>query len=382
MCMTRNYCKTLLLSTILTATTFAAGAQELPWPRTFSGQPDFEFLRNEVATEFRKKKGSEADKYIATLDGLNVERQVDPFTPTPVTADIGRSKYSRQSFESRLGSDNKAFRDVYPDIEVGTGVNVILANGNTTQAQLIDDNHVRLLESDRKIKIEVSSNGDIVEAIKREDISKEFDLLFAKEKPENGEGTGEGENADNLKGLPTFNLTDIKLPEIENISTEDKLGLKDFASYLENILVQSLRDSDVDLKNRDFSQEVNNISIQSIVTSPMQYVIINHRRYSVGDRFIMRVEIDENEGEKDLSALIDGYIPSKDEVDEAVHAQYLKIKEEALKQFKEKNTPKDAEGKVKDKTQNVSVIVKDIKRRGITVSIHEQDYPLKMRLSL
>lgn len=384
MCMIRNCYKTLIFGAyssfllLSTAHTTAHAQEEIvkerEWPRTFAGQPDFEFSRDQIATEFRKKKGREAGKYIATLHNLLEERDITPFDPTPITSDIGRSKYSKESFEAWVARDNQPFREMYPDIEIGTGVNVRLINGNTVQAQLIDDNHVSLLETGRSVRIEVTQSGDIVEYIERQNINAEFDLLFntASNDPSNTEGE--------LEGLPQFDFTHIDLPKIE-LSEADKSQFRDFKSFLENVLTQSLLEDSSNVKNRDFSPEIQNITIQSIVTSPMKYTIINHHRYNEGDRFIMRVERKE-EDYKYLHALIDGYMPSQESLGEELYSQYVKVREEALKQFKEKQVVTDADGNLLKKTEDISVIIKNIEKRKVTLSIFDQDYTVKIRVSL
>lgn len=377
MCMIQNYSKKALLSTcglLILLSANPVGAQESAWPRTFAGQPDFEFTRENIADEFRRKKGREAYKYIATLGTILQEREIDPFEPTPVTADIGRSKYSQESFEAWVASDNQPFRSVYPDIAIGTGVNVKLTNGQTVQAQLVDDNHVLPLDSDRKVRIEVTQGGDIVEYIERQNIAAEFDQLFST----NSKSISSTD--DELDGLPQFDFTNIELPEIE-LSDAEKDQFEDFKEFLQTVLAQSLVNDNSNIKNRDFTPEVRNIFIQSIVTSPMKYAIINHRRYNVGDRFIMRVEKKE-EDSLYLSSLIDVYLPKKDTLEEKLYEQYLKVKEEAIKQFKEKQNKTDEDGNLLKKTEDVSVIIKEIERKKVVISIFDRDYPLHIRISL
>lgn len=371
----QNCSNKILLMAFLGLASGSAFGQELPWPRTFVGQPDFEFLRDEVAQEFRKRKGAEAHKYIATLNGLYNNREVDPFVPTPATADIGQSKYSKLSFESRLESKNRPFRSAYPDIEIGSGVNVVLSNGKSVQSVLLDDNHVRLLEDDRKVKIEVDAESTVVEAIKRENIARQFDLLFTeKAKSVNAE---EGEDA-TLEGLPQFSLAQIDLPEIDNIDPNEQEALDDFLSFLENILTQASQKDPTGLEGKDFTRELAGIAIQSIVTQPLQYVIINQRRYNVGDSFVMRTKI-EDMPEQDLGASIDEYIPSQEEIGEDLHKHYLAIKEKALAQYEEKSSEQEKE---QGKFHDISVVVKDIERRKVIFSIFGQNYPVKMKFSL
>lgn len=375
----QNSCKKTALLLILASLAPAfSGAQELPWPRTFVGQPDFEFLRDEVSQEFRKRKGDEAHKYIATLDTLLEDREIDPFTPTPVTADIGRSKYSKLSFEARLNTSNRKFREVYPDIEVGSGVNVTLNDGTLAQTQLIDDNHARVIASERKIRIEVNADGDVVEALQRENVAQEFDLLFSRDVNVLSTAGLTGGEEGEIQGLPSFTLEDFELPEIEDVDDDELSSLDDFVAFIENILNQAAKEDPSDLKNRDFTRDLAGITLQSIVTQPLQYVIINHKRYNIGDRFTIRLKLD-NEPEQDLGAVIDEYIPEKDEVGETLFGHYTAIKKQALEKFAQKPEGEEDE---KEKMRDISVLVKDIKRRQVIVSIFDQDYPLKMKFSL
>ena len=65
----------LLASSIFIST--AAAQEGLPWPKTFVGQPDFEFLRQDVISEYERKKGDESEKYIATLKDLLTTKNID-----------------------------------------------------------------------------------------------------------------------------------------------------------------------------------------------------------------------------------------------------------------------------------------------------------------
>ncbi len=54
---------------------------KLKWPRTFSGQPDFDFDRDEVVNE-RKEKKEENEEILAepsTWDDVMIDKKIDPF---------------------------------------------------------------------------------------------------------------------------------------------------------------------------------------------------------------------------------------------------------------------------------------------------------------
>lgn len=375
----------LLASSIFITIAHGAIAQEdsLPWPKTFVGQPDFEFLRQDVINEYERKKGEESDKYIATLKDLLTSKDIDPFTPRPLTSDIGRSKYSRDVFEQRFGlkKQNRKFREVYPEVEVGSGLEVRLINGVIAQAELLSDNQARITADNRKVRIEVDDEGYVIEANREKSISESFDNLLGESNQyiKSSDLTEDDEPLPEVTGLPEYHISINNLPNLDKITDEQKEGLDAFASFLENIITQATKARDADMKEINFESELAKLSIQSIVTSPYPYAIINNKRYTEGDRIPLKITYAEKDT-SEIEQLIDSYMPNKEAISEESYKQYLILKQDALDQFTERA------GILGQKTQGnihkVNATIKEIKSRTVLLDMLNQEYKLEIKLAL
>lgn len=362
----------------------SAVAQEgLPWPKTFVGQPDFEFLRQEVINEYERKKGEEADKYIASLRDLLVAKDIDPFTPKPLTSDIGRSKYSRDVFEQRFGlkKQNRKFREVYSDIEIGSGLEVRLVDGTIAQAELLSDTQVRLVSDNRKLNIEVDNEGYVIEAHREQSISESFENLLGEGNQyiTSGDLTETNEKLPEVAGLPEYNISINSLPDLDKITDEQKEGLDAFASFLENIISQATQARDADIKEINFNAELAKLSIQSIVTSPYPYAIINNRRYTEGDRLSIKISYTDKDT-SEIENLIESYMPNKEAISEESYKQYVMLKQEAIDQFNERTgiLGKQTSGD----THKVNATIKEISSRKVDLEILDEMYALEIKLAL
>lgn len=388
--------------------------QTLPWPKTFVGEPDFDFERGEVVEEYKKKKGGEANKYISTLNDLLSAKGIDPYIPRPRTTDIGRSKYSKDVFEQRFGTakQNKAFREAYPDVEEGTGLEIRTRSGKIVQAQLINDTQAKTLDETNPIvfDIEVAEDGYVVEAFKTESIADTFDSLFVK-KDTNGTND-EIEELEAIEGLPSYTLAVNQLPNIENASEEVVENLTEFARFLENIITQTERSKESDLRDLDFREYLSGLVLQSVARSPEKFAIINNIRFVEGDRIPITVSYKKKSAD-DIEKVIDTYMPSKTGLPQDIYDKYVSLKEAALKKYEndsEEKTPvtdekfvesgeetkqeedtletvetEKKEPSTQEKDNNVQVIngfVKRIESRKVILSILDKEYPLHIRFAL
>jgi hypothetical protein len=362
----------------------SAFAQEgLPWPKTFVGQPDFEFLRQDVINEYERKKGEEADKYVATLRDLLTTKDIDPFTPKPLTSDIGRSKYSRDVFEQRFGlkKQNRKFREVYPDIEIGSGLEVKLTNGLIAQAELTSDTKVRVSSDNRVINVEVDDEGYVVEAHREQSISESFENLLGQKSQylTSNDLSLSDEDLPKISNLPEYYISIQNLPNLDKITDEQKQGLDAFASFLENIITQATKTRDADIKEIDFESELAKLSIQSIVTSPYPYAIINNSHYTEGDRIPIKITYTEKDtGE--IEKLINSYMPNQDAISQESYQQYLLLKKDALKQFEERAGVLGQ--KAQDDVHKINATIKEISSRKVTLDMLNEQYTLEIKLAL
>lgn len=383
--MIRTSFNILLASSIFVTLTQTAIAQEdrLPWPKTYVGQPDFEFVRQDVINEYERKKGEDSEKYIATLKDLLKSKDIDPFTPRPLTSDIGRSKYSRDVFEQRFGikDQNRKFREVYPEVEIGSGLEVRLVNGQIAQAELLGDNTARLTADNRKVKIEVDDEGYVVQAHREKSISESFDNLLGESNQyiKSSDLTEDDEALPEVTGLPEYHISINNLPNLDKITNEQKQGLDAFASFLENIITQATKARDADMKEINFESKLAQLSIQSIVTSPYPYTIINNKRYTEGDRIPLKVTYTKKDT-SEIEALIDSYMPNKDAISEESFKQYELLKQDALTQFSERAGILGQE--TQENTHKVNATIKEILSRTVVIDMLNQEYKLQIKLAL
>lgn len=375
----------LLITYICISLSNVAFAQEgsLPWPKTFVGQPDFEFLRQDVINEYERKKGEESDKYIANLKDLLTSKNIDPFVPRPLTSDIGRSKYSRDVFEQRFGlkKQNRKFREVYPDVEIGSGLEVRLTNGLIAQAELLNNNHARITADNRKIKIEVDDEGYVIEAHSEKSISESFENLLGEKNQyiKSSDLTDKESPLPEVSGLPEYHISINNLPDLDKITDEQKEGLDAFASFLENIITQATKARDADMKEINFESELSKLSIQSIVTSPYPYAIINNKRYTEGDRIPLKITYAEKDT-SEIEQLIDSYMPNKDAISEGSYKQYQALKNDALGQFKDRSSILGQ--KTKGNIHKINATIKEILSRTVVLDMLNQEYKLEIKLAL
>lgn len=379
--MIRTSFNILLASSIFIST--AVAQEGLPWPKTFVGQPDFEFLRQDVISEYERKKGDESEKYIATLKDLLTTKNIDPYTPKPLTSDIGRSKYSRDVFEQRFGlkKQNRKFKEVYPDVEIGSGLEVRLSTGAVAQAELVSSNQARILADNRKVKIEVDDEGYVVEAHREKSIAESFDSMLGESNQylKSSDLAEEEEQTPDITGLPEYHISINDLPNLDKITTEQRQGLDAFASFLENIITQATKTRDANIKEIDFESELAKLSIQSIVTSPYPYAIINNKRYTEGDRIPIRVTYAEQDT-SEIEALIESYMPNKEAISEESYNQYLLLKQEALDQFAERAGILGQ--KTQDNSHKINATIKEILSRKVVLDMLDNQYVLEIKIAL
>ena len=378
--------KQITLGLCLTFTISITNAADIKWPRTFSGQPDFEFSKEEIIKEFVNKKGDDSTNYLGYIGDLVKDKKIDPFVPKPRTSDIGRSKYSQGNYQNK-------FRDLglssigvaMPDVKAGDTITIERITGSKVKAKYIGGDKAQVSKSKEELNIAVTSTRKIIE------ISQEESLVFSENNTfiELGSFKEEKIELPKVEGLPKFSLSVNQLPRIANISQQDKVDLSDFASFLENIITQASNERSADIQEKDYTRELRNTTIQSIVTSPNKYVIINNLRYGVGDRFPLYIKV-KAKGTVDIEKLIKAYMPKKNKTPKDLYEQYVQLKENAIIQYKESigeaPTKDDKDSKKQEKTNTdlhkINVTIKDIQKKKVIISIFENEYPLKLMIAL
>lgn len=369
--MQTSYKKWVMATLIFTLISTTSNAQNIPWPRTFVGQPDFEYTKEELVKELRDL----GEEPIQDIGNLFKQLNINPYKPEQKITDL-RLEYTTSPSEEEV---LRKFREVYPDVRVGTGVFVVTAGGQNVKAELLSDNKARILSSDREVEIRVNASGDIIEYIEtqKNDITKAFDKLFKQGLTAENFATA-GKNSPKIEGLPDYKLNTAELPNYENVSTEDKISLQKFATFIENIVATELTEKQENFEGKDFGAELRQVTIQSIVKSPETYVIINNRRYTTGDRFSILIQEKTKESVESIKKLIEAYLPKEESVSKEMYKKYNELYNTAL----EKYAQLEGENKAENKKRKVSVMIEEIKSREITVSIFGRKYQIELNITL
>jgi hypothetical protein len=285
---------------------FSVSVNAATWPKTFSGQPDFDFTREEVIKELKGKQKELGFKpYIANLEDIMITESIDPFTPKP------------------------RYRQI-PLVGEGVTRNPFLP------AQLLENENL-------------NSTGE--EAITTPEKS--------------------------LLNLPDFELiaTDISahIGEANSATTAPFLDLTEFETYLDKLAAElSKPATELDLATVDLAPEVQELNIQSIVTSPLKYAIVNGRRYKVGESIPLTLKIPVVSTPVDHALIAE--LPNESQLDAETYAAYKAVYEKIIAKHSTK--------KEELIEKNVQAYIKNIERRTIILVIFGKEYEIKWRLML
>lgn len=150
------------------------------------------------------------------------------------------------------------------------------------------------------------------------------------------------------------------------------VDLAEFRRYLDTSLTQKLSGYKTDLKGLDFSDTLKNISVQSIVTSPIKYATINNTRYNEGDRLTLTV-ITKPDRQRMLE-LLSAELPNPDLLTADTYKQYQATVGDVLADF-EAATKTGAY----QKKQTLTATIAKIAPRQITLEILGKPYVLEMK---
>ncbi len=198
------------------------------------------------------------------------------------------------------------------------------------------------------------------------------------------ESGGSNLNIPELPSLADFVVVTPELPEL-NLEGEDEqaeVDLSEFESFLANLALRHRTVSEADLQFRDFNSDLRKVTVQSIVTSPSKYVVLNGQRYVEGDRFTL--EIEGGEEATTLEDVIDTYMPSPAAVPPEVYERYENLKNETLAAHEDALEREKLRRKAfgEDDSRHVSALVERIEQRRVFIRIFGRTYEIKMRLIL
>jgi hypothetical protein len=168
----------------------------------------------------------------------------------------------------------------------------------------------------------------------------------------------------------------INLPQLPDLTSSDQLNLDEFKSYL-TTLINTAQESQVfDFSDYDFSKDLERIVLQSVIASPVPYVMINEKKFNLGDRFLLPVRVKVERHDR-VEELIYAQMPDPESVSETAYQQYQVYRDEALREYRQKKEEL-RKSRANDDRYNISVTIKEIKHRHVVVSVAGRDYVLRM----
>ena len=241
-----------------------------------------------------------------------------------------------------------------------------------------------MLSSGKILPIELAPNNTIVEYVATTQISKEeiidqkFQDLFAGKRLFSDTSVNLEEVDSRLAGLQTYQA-DGQLPDFYTDS-QGRLAPTEFKRFLERLLRQTLQKEQKNLGLQDFSQDIKKIKIDSIVTSPFKYAVLDGEKYSEKERFFLSVQRPQGQN-TNFRAIVEQYIPPKDSMDAGMHQSFLNEANGVIEQY-ERELGIEAGTATRMATHKIGVTVKEIGHRKVILTIGDRDYPLKINLAL
>jgi hypothetical protein len=171
----------------------------------------------------------------------------------------------------------------------------------------------------------------------------------------------------------------VSMPALPTISPVDQLNVTEFENYLRTIVNTPPGTEAPDFSNYNFKNDLKRIVIQSLVTSPTPYVLLNGKKLGVGESFLLPVEL--AAGEDPVEKQINAQMPSEQTVSAAAYKQFKEIRDGALRAYRKKKV-EAIKARAGAPLHNVNVSIKEIQHRKVIVSINGRDYELRVGMIL
>ncbi len=289
MCMTQMPFKTFLLTFTLFLTAipvvYAEKNSTTIWPKTFSGQPDFDFSRENILEERIKK-----------------------------------SKDSSTPFKQQTLKDVLIAKDVHPVYQ--------------------------------PVQASKDVSGTILTST--EDALEEISLLSE---------------------LSNFKMLTTELPDM--VSRTELIDLSEFEAHLQRVIERTIKETDPQFNEHNFNNELKRMSIQAISISPKKYAIINNQRYTEGERFQIPIQV--MPIDQDIANAVTNAMPNKLSMTEDNYALYTELQQKVLANYAQTRTENPNSLL---QTHPVTVTIKRIQRRKVTIRIFNTEYDLEVKFAL
>ena len=171
---------------------------------------------------------------------------------------------------------------------------------------------------------------------------------------------------------------DIIVPDLPDLEIQQQINLDEFRNYLNTLVENPPQRAKAEFSEEEIRKQLNKIKIDSLMTTPNSYVVINEKRFKIGDRFSMPVNIPSKGS--GMENLIEEQMPEEGSVPEDIYQQFLEVKEEALEKYRRLEAQRQSETSAG--THNISVIINDIQHRRLVVSVGGDEYAIPIKMAL
>lgn len=171
---------------------------------------------------------------------------------------------------------------------------------------------------------------------------------------------------------------DITVPELPDPEIQQQINMDEFRNYLDTLVKNPPVETKTEITKQQVKRELGKISISSLMTSPEAYVVINDKRFKIGDRFSLRVKTPSTK--TNMENFIEQQMPEKEALPNEVYQKFEAIKNEALEKYRSLEAKRQSEANAN--THNISVIIRDIKHRQLVVSVSGHEYIIPIKVSI
>ncbi|PIZ31723.1 MAG: hypothetical protein COY40_01275 [Alphaproteobacteria bacterium CG_4_10_14_0_8_um_filter_53_9] len=157
------------------------------------------------------------------------------------------------------------------------------------------------------------------------------------------------------------------------LQAEREVDMSEFKTMLHAALKQQVDAYHIDPVRTDTSYLLRNLILQTVVTSPIQYAMINGKRYSVGET--LQVPLSLGPSDVEQLALLETLMPPPESMTPSLYAQYEEAKEQVVATLASR---KQSQPTVYQKTFTLPVTLVGVAPRKVQVQFQGQRYELAL----
>lgn len=161
---------------------------------------------------------------------------------------------------------------------------------------------------------------------------------------------------------------------LPSFTTPELTDMSEFNTALSQALENYLRDWQPDLSRYSLDYLLRNLRLDTVVTSPLRYAVINSQRYQVGDRFQLPLSVAPSDVE--LIDLLQSQLPVSGTLPPETMAHYQEAVDTAVQRLAEDREKRPLRYQV---LVTAPATVLDIQSRKVILSLNGQRYELPIR---